>query len=114
MRILLPLALVFAACAAPDDAPALPREDQLAAFKAAPAAEKVAMYRAHMLRVAARPGLTKAQRAAVMRAADEVEPADYGPHTPEDWEARTGPASYVGAIRDAFGDNAKDVLYNLD
>lgn len=114
MRILVLMSLALAACAAPDAAPAPPGEQQLVAFNAAPAAGKVAMYRDHMLRVAARPGLTEAQRAACLRAADEVEPADYGPHTAEDWNARTGPTSYVGAIRDAFGDGAKDVLYTLD
>jgi hypothetical protein len=112
------LAVALAGCAESphtyEEIVALPPDAQLVAFKACSPVEKAAVYRGHMLHVAARPGLTEAQRAAVMRAADEVEAADYGPHSQADWDARTGPESYVGAIRAAFGDDARLVLYSLD
>ena len=117
-----PLALAavafVASCAAPpstyEDVAQLPRDAQLVAFKAASPAEKAAMYRGHLARYAERPGLTPPQRAACLHAASLVTPSDYAPHDSPEWRSRTVDDSDVRGIRGAFGEEAPQVLYNLD
>jgi hypothetical protein len=94
------LLLVVAACAAapsdqaaarsdPEDVGALLRDRKVRAFFFAPPAEKAAVLRSHFTRCAARPGLT--------------------------WQAwAMADGREIEAVRDAFGDDANDVLHTLD
>jgi hypothetical protein len=113
------LALALASCAGPtsyDDIAPLPREEQLAAFKAASPVEKAAIYRAHFTHFAARPGVTAEQREVLLRSAALVSP---------DWYALAadapGWAERVQVPRDemervlraAFGDEASRITMTL-
>jgi hypothetical protein len=109
--------LALAACAAQpltyEEVVALPPEAQFDALKSASPEEHAAIFRAHMLHLAASQELTEEQRAAVRRAAAEVTRADYEPHARAAWDERAEAASYAGAIRRAFGEQAGRVLYSL-
>ena len=121
------LLLALAGCAAPpltyDEIVTLSPEAQIDARARATPEEQAAIFRESMKHWAAKPGITEAQRAAVVRAAAEVTPADYGPRARSrtDHEMReraesdlaAEQATYVGAIRTAFGEQAGRILYSL-
>jgi hypothetical protein len=97
-----------------EDVARLPPDEQLAVFKAANPVEKAAIYRGHLAHYADRPGLTEAQRAACRHAASLISEVDYWPHDTPEWKARAADESDERGIREAFGDDAKLVLYSLD
>lgn len=120
------LLLMVPACAAapsdraaapsePEDVGALLRDPKVRAFFVAAPAEKAALLRSHFTRYAARPGLTPDQRAACLGMAASVDEVAFWPHETPEWQAwAMGDGHEMDAVREAFGEDANDVLRTLD
>jgi hypothetical protein len=112
------LLLAVAGCAAPptdgSDPKALMKDPAFRAFFYASPAEKVATVRAHYERMAARPGLTEAQRAAILGLRATVSEVGFGPHNAEweKWAMRDG--HEVDDLRAAFGDDLESIHDVMD
>lgn len=112
------LALALAACAAPsveaDDPKAQINDPAFRAFATSSPREKVATLHAHFERQAARPGLTEAQRTAILGLRAAVNEVGFGPRN-EEWEAwAMRPATEVEALRAAFGNDLESIHNVLD
>jgi hypothetical protein len=113
------LVLALAGCAGPttyDDVAPLPRDARLAAFVAASPTEKAAIYREHFTHLAARDGVTAAQRDALTRAATLVSPDWYvlAPDAPGWAERVQAPRDEMERlVRGAFGEEAARVMMTI-
>ena len=109
------LLLVLAGCDAPPTEGEVPHNDPARiAFAASTPAEKVAAVRAHYERMAARPGLTDVQRAAILGMRATVSEIGYGPHDAEWAKLAMHDGHEVEAVRAAFGDDLESIHDVLD
>jgi len=112
------LLLTAAGCAAPSGEGADPKaqmnDPAFRAFALSTPAEKVATLRAHYERQAARPGLTDAQRAAILGMRATAMEVGFGPHNAEweKWAMRDG--HEVDDLRAAFVDDLETIHDVMD